>query len=62
MMDQRGRVIDKVLTPFGFRTFNFDADKGFSLNGKHMKLRGCAFIKMLAHWVLPYPRRSGGAV
>lgn len=40
LMDQRGRVIDKVLTPFGFRTFNFDADKGFSLNGKHMKLKG----------------------
>ena len=27
-------------TVIGFRTFTFDADKGFFLNGKHIKLRG----------------------
>ena len=25
---------------FGFRTFHFDADKGFFLNGRHVKLKG----------------------
>ena len=33
-------VLDEVSNPLGFRWFNFDADKGFSLNGKPMKLMG----------------------
>jgi len=33
-------VIDEYTTPFGIRYFNFDADKGFSLNGKPMKILG----------------------
>ncbi|MBS1528855.1 MAG: DUF4982 domain-containing protein [Bacteroidetes bacterium] len=32
--------IDEYTTTFGIRYFNFDADKGFSLNGKHMKILG----------------------
>ncbi len=35
-----GRVIDEVGTPFGIRTIRFDADKGFFLNGKPLKLKG----------------------
>ena len=35
-----GRKVDQVRTPFGIRTFRFDADKGFSLNGTTMKLKG----------------------
>jgi beta-galactosidase len=35
-----GKVIDQYVTPFGIRTFHFDANKGFSLNGKHVKLKG----------------------
>lgn len=31
---------DKYNTDFGFRYFNFDKDKGFSLNGELMKLKG----------------------
>ncbi|GHT37365.1 beta-galactosidase [Bacteroidia bacterium] len=31
---------DEVKTNFGFRTLAWDAQKGFSLNGKSMKLRG----------------------
>lgn len=31
---------DKYSTDFGFRYFNFDKDKGFSLNGELMKLKG----------------------
>jgi beta-galactosidase len=33
-------VVDKYTTPIGIRYFNFDADKGFSLNGKHLKILG----------------------
>jgi beta-galactosidase len=33
-------VIDEYTTPFGIRYFNFDADKGFSLNGRPMKILG----------------------
>ncbi len=35
-----GRVTDTVSVPFGIRTFRFDPDKGFFLNGEGMKLRG----------------------
>ena len=34
------KVIDSYTTNFGIRYFNFDADKGFSLNGKPMKILG----------------------
>lgn len=34
------KVVDKYTTPLGIRYFNFDPDKGFSLNGKYMKLLG----------------------
>lgn len=33
-------VLDRVTQPLGIRTFRFDADKGFFLNGRHVKLRG----------------------
>lgn len=35
-----GQVIDAYETEFGFRYFDFDVNKGFSLNGNQMKLRG----------------------
>jgi beta-galactosidase len=35
-----GKVTDTYTTPFGIRYFNFDPDKGFSLNGKHLKIYG----------------------
>lgn len=37
------RELDRVSTPLGFRWFAFDADRGFSLNGRSLKLHGiCA--------------------
>jgi beta-galactosidase len=33
-------IIDEVINPLGFRFFKFDAEKGFFLNGKPMKLLG----------------------
>jgi len=35
-----GDVVDRYETPFGIRTVKFDADKGFFLNGKSVKLKG----------------------
>jgi Beta-galactosidase/beta-glucuronidase len=35
-----GRQYDNVETPFGIRIFAFDSAKGFSLNGKHVKING----------------------
>lgn len=34
------KTIDNVTTPVGFRTIRFDANKGFFLNGRNMKLKG----------------------
>ena len=35
-----GQIVDDYETSFGIRYFNFDADKGFFLNGKAMKILG----------------------
>ena len=35
-----GRVVDRYETTFGIRSIRFDANEGFFLNGKHVKLKG----------------------
>lgn len=35
-----GKTVDQVTTTTGFRTFRFDAETGFWLNGKNFKLNG----------------------
>lgn len=35
-----GDVLDEISNPLGFRWFRFDANKGFFLNGQHLKLVG----------------------
>ncbi len=35
-----GKIIDTYRTVTGFRTFEFDAEKGFSINGRSMKING----------------------
>src|SRR5262249_60799362 len=35
-----GKVVDEYETPFGIREVVFDADRGFLLNGRHVKLNG----------------------
>ena len=37
-----GTPLDEVSQPLGLRTFSFNADKGFFLNGKHLFLKGVA--------------------
>jgi beta-galactosidase len=34
------RVLDTYATPFGIRSIEFDRDKGFLLNGRHLKMNG----------------------
>lgn len=36
-----GQVIDRDESVFGLRKIEFTADKGFFLNGRHLKLHGC---------------------
>ena len=35
-----GAVVDRVETPFGIRTIEFDAERGFLLNGQHVEIQG----------------------
>ncbi|MGO4771139.1 glycoside hydrolase family 2 TIM barrel-domain containing protein [Flavobacterium sp. W22_SRS_FK3] len=37
---ENSKAVDNYETPLGFRFFNFDAEKGFSLNGKPSKILG----------------------
>lgn len=39
-IDVDGNIVDSYTTPFGIRTFEFNADTGFWLNGRNMKLLG----------------------
>ncbi len=40
IVDRKGHVYDRIENPVGFRWFNFDPNKGFSINGKPTKLIG----------------------
>jgi beta-galactosidase len=35
-----GKVIDEVVQPLGLRYYNTDSEKGFFLNGEHVKIKG----------------------
>jgi beta-galactosidase len=39
-IERNGEILDSYETPFGIRTIKFDADKGFFLNGEHVRLQG----------------------
>lgn len=40
MLEAEGKVLDRYTTSFGVRSIRFDADNGFFLNGKSVKLKG----------------------
>lgn len=40
MLYRNGHLIDECLTPMGIRSFRFDPDTGFYLNGENLKLKG----------------------
>jgi beta-galactosidase len=37
-----GAILDRVSEPLGLRSFKFDADRGFFLNGEHLALHGAS--------------------
>ncbi|MCJ7693121.1 MAG: beta galactosidase jelly roll domain-containing protein, partial [Sedimentisphaerales bacterium] len=39
-VEKQGQVVDRCETTFGIRSFRFDADSGFFLNGQPIKLKG----------------------
>jgi len=39
-IEKNGEMIDSYNTTFGIREFEFDPNKGFSLNGQYMKIKG----------------------
>jgi beta-galactosidase len=36
----KGKVLDGITSPFGIRNIKYDVNKGFLLNGKHVKMNG----------------------
>ena len=40
VLTQGARVVDRYETPLGIRSFRFDVERGFFLNGKPVKIRG----------------------
>ncbi len=40
VLDPTGRAVDQTHTPFGIRQIAYDADRGFLLNGKRVKMLG----------------------
>jgi beta-galactosidase len=39
-LEKQGKIVDECETPVGIRYFEFNADKGFILNGKPLKING----------------------
>ena len=40
VIEQNGKIIDQIKSTFGVRTLKFDANDGFFLNGKSIKIKG----------------------
>jgi len=40
VVESNGVEVDRYETPFGIRTFRFDSEEGFFLNGKPVKIKG----------------------
>ena len=67
---QGGKVVDATDTPFGIRTIRFDAEKGFFLNGRAVKIKGTcnhqdfagvgvAMPDSLLYWRIKKAQRNG---
>lgn len=53
-----GRTVDLRRTPFGVRTIAFDADRGFLLNGRPLKLQGLCLHQDAGSLGVAVPDRS----
>ena len=71
MIKLDGQPVDRVLTPFGIRKIDFDAERGFLLNGKVVKVKGVcsrpnhagvghAMPARLTEWRLEQIKKMGG--
>ena len=40
VIEENGKIIDQIKSKFGVRTLKFDANEGFFLNGKRIKIQG----------------------
>ena len=40
MVKEDGKIIDEITQPLGLRYYHTDPDKGFFLNGEHLKIKG----------------------
>lgn len=40
IVDKGKTIVDEIVSPFGIRDIKYDADKGFLLNGKQVKMNG----------------------
>ena len=54
-----GPAVDGTTTTFGVRTFHFDANDGFFLNGNGMKLRACVSTMMEGRLDPRFPCKCG---
>jgi beta-galactosidase len=55
---QQGRLVDNFETPLGIRYFEFDAEKGFFLNGAPLKILGACLHHDLGALGAAYNRRA----
>ncbi len=47
---ERDKVVDRATTSFGIRTIRFDANEGFFLNGRHLRIHGANVHQDRAGW------------
>lgn len=52
------KAVSDCITPFGIRSFNFDANRGFTLNGKDIKLKGVCLHQDAGSLGTAVPNRS----
>lgn len=53
-----GRVTDTFTTEFGIRTYGFDADHGFTLNDRNLKIKGVCLHQDAGSFGVAVPDRS----
>lgn len=52
------KIVSNYISPFGIRFFHFDADSGFTLNGKNIKLKGVCLHQDAGSLGTAVPNRS----
>jgi hypothetical protein len=58
LLDEAGRLLDREVVRFGVRWFEWTADRGFFLNGRHLYLRGVNAHQDHAGWGIAITRAA----